>query len=99
MSIWFAQSKACEDRGSKFPMITTTLTTINEPTAYAILAITGHTQVHLYRLGFWPYGFNRDAAASDFPRRLAQVRNDLAGLIAYGQRSEMVAMFPNRAGP
>jgi L-ribulose-5-phosphate 3-epimerase len=84
--------------GLEVPMITTTLTTINEPTAYAILAITGHTQVHLYRLGFWPYGLNRTPAASDIPRRLAQVRNDLAGLIAYGQRAEMVAMFPNRAG-
>ncbi|MGA2712513.1 MAG: TIM barrel protein [Bryobacteraceae bacterium] len=84
--------------GLEVPMITTTLTTINEPTAYAILAITGHTQVHLYRLGFWPYGLNRIPAASDIPRRLAQVRNDLAGLIAYGQRAEMVAMFPNRAG-
>ncbi len=84
--------------GLEVPMITTTLTTINEPTAYAILAITGHTQVHLYRLGFWPYGFNRSVSPSDIPRRLAQVRSDLNGLINYGRSATMAAMFPNRAG-
>ena len=41
--------------GLEVPMITTTITSINDQTSYAILAITGHTQVHLYRLGFWPY--------------------------------------------
>lgn len=84
--------------GLEVPMITTTLTTINDPTAYAILAITGRTQVHLYRLGFWPYGFNRNSTPSDIPRRLAQVRSDLNGLVAYGRSAQMTAMFPNRAG-
>ncbi len=84
--------------GIEVPAISTTLTTINDPTAYPILAIAGHTQVHLYRLGFWPYGFNGSTAPSDIPRRLAQVRGDLAGLVAYGQRAGMTAMFPNRAG-
>ena len=84
--------------GLEVPMITTTLTTINDPTAYAILAITGRTQVHLYRLGFWPYGFNRTSTPSDIPRRLAQVRADLNGLVAYGRSAQMTAMFPNRAG-
>ncbi len=84
--------------GLEVPMITTTLTTINEPTSYAILAITGHTDVHLYRLGFWPYSFSPRISASDIPRRLAEVRSDLTGLIAYGQRAGMTAMFPNRAG-
>lgn len=85
--------------GLEVPMITTTLTTINDPTSYAILAITGHTQVHLYRLGFWPYGFNSRVNSNDIPRRLAQVRGDLNGLIAYGRSAQMTAMFPNRAGP
>lgn len=84
--------------GLEVPMITTSLTTINDPTAYAVLAITGHTQVHLYRLGFWPYGFNQTVNSSDIPRRLAQVRGDLNGLVAYGRSAGMAAMFPNRAG-
>ncbi len=78
--------------GLEVPMITTTLTTTTEQTAYPILAITGHTQVHLYRLGFWPYG------AGDIPRRLAQVRNDLLALLALGRNYQMAAMFPNHAG-
>ena len=87
--------------GLEVPMITTTLTTINEQTAYPILAITGHTQVHLYRLGFWPYAAGQNAGqnpAFDIPRRLAQVRNDLGGLLSLGRNYQMTAMFPNRAG-
>ena len=51
--------------GLEVPMITTTLTTTSEQTAYPILAITGHTQVHLYRLGFWPYA--AEAQRPTFP--------------------------------
>jgi L-ribulose-5-phosphate 3-epimerase len=78
--------------GLEVPMITTALTTTSEQTAYPILAITGHTQVHLYRLGFWPYG------AGDIARRMAQVRNDLMALLALGRNYQMAAMFPNHAG-
>src|SRR5579863_2650371 len=88
--------------GLEVPMITTTITTINDQTAYPILAITGHTQVHLYRLGFWPYSAGQNAAGQnavpDIPRRLAQVRNDLGSLVALGRNYQMIAMFPNRAG-
>jgi sugar phosphate isomerase/epimerase len=83
--------------GLEVPMITTTITTPNEQTAYPILAITGHTQVHLYRLGFWPYSPVPNAAP-DIPRRLTQVRNDLTALLALGRNYQMAAMFPNRAG-
>jgi sugar phosphate isomerase/epimerase len=83
--------------GLEVPMITTTITTINDQTAYPILAITGHTQVHLYRLGFWPYSAV-PGAPPDIPRRLAQVRADLSSLIAMGRNYQMTAMFPNRAG-
>ena len=79
--------------GLEVPMIATTLTSIGEPTAYPILAITGHTQVHLYRLGFWPWG-----PAPNIARRLAQVHNDLTGLVAAGKQYQMTAMFPNHAG-
>lgn len=79
------------------PMITTTITSPTDPTAYPILAITGHTQVHLYRLGFWPWA-NRPGAAPEIQQRLAQVRNDLNGLLALGRNYQMVAMLPNKAG-
>lgn len=78
--------------GLEVPMITTTIATVNDQTSYPILAITGHTQVHLYRLGFWPYG------TGDIARRMAQVRSDLGALLALGRNYQMAAMFPNRAG-
>jgi L-ribulose-5-phosphate 3-epimerase len=83
--------------GLEVPMITTNITSLNDQTAYPILAITGRSQVHLYRLGFWPWAFGRNASPQDLPRRLAQVRSDLTALLSMGQRSEMTAMFPNRA--
>jgi L-ribulose-5-phosphate 3-epimerase len=83
--------------GLEVPMITTTITSTGDQTAYPILAITGHTQVHLYRLGFWPYSVVPNAAP-DIPRRLAQVRTDLSSLLALGKSYQMTAMFPNRAG-
>jgi sugar phosphate isomerase/epimerase len=75
------------------PMITTTLTSPSDPTLYPILAITGHTQVHLYRTGFWPWGYMPDLA-----RRTAEIRSDLINLLAVGKQYEMTAMIPNRAG-
>jgi L-ribulose-5-phosphate 3-epimerase len=79
--------------GLEVPLITTAIATINDPTAYPILAITGRTQVHLYRMGFWPWGQSPNIA-----RRLAEVHNDLTALVALGRRCEMAAAFPNRAG-
>ncbi len=75
------------------PMISTTLTSVNDPTAYPIIAIAGHTDVHYYRLGFWPWG-----PGTNPEQRLAQVRNDLTGLVLAGQHYEMTAMLPNHAG-
>lgn len=83
--------------GLEVPMITTTITSTNDQTAYPILAITGHTQVHLYRTGFWPYAVGQNAPI-DIPRRLSQVRADLTNLLALGRNYQMVAMFPNHAG-
>jgi L-ribulose-5-phosphate 3-epimerase len=83
--------------GLEVPLITTTLTTVADQTTYPILAIAGHTQVHLYRMGFWPYATGQ-SATPDIPRRLAQVRNDIASLMAVGRSYQMAAALPNRAG-
>jgi L-ribulose-5-phosphate 3-epimerase len=84
--------------GLEVPLITTTLTTVADQTTYPILAIAGHTQVHLYRMGFWPYASGPDGKIADIPRRMAQVRNDLNSLLAVGRSYQMAAAFPNRAG-
>jgi L-ribulose-5-phosphate 3-epimerase len=82
-------------RGSNLdvPMITTTITTANDPTAFPVLYLTGHSQVPLFRLGLWPYD-----DATDIRQRLATVRRDLMQLIPLEQRSDICALFPNRAG-
>ena len=79
--------------GLELPMITTALTTGGDPTAYPILAITGRTTVHLYRTGIWSANGVTDKAT-----RLARIRNDLLSLVFLGQRCQMTAMIPNRAG-
>ncbi len=75
------------------PMISTTLTSISDGTAYPIIAIAGHADVHYYRLGFWPWG-----PGTNLQQRLAEVRNDLTSLVLAGQHYEMTAMLPNHAG-
>lgn len=83
--------------GLEVPMISTMLSGVADPTMYGILAITGHTQVHLYRTGFWPWATAQNPVP-DIPRRLAQVRGELNSLMLVGQGYQMAAMFPNRAG-
>ena len=75
------------------PMISTNITVPNDPTVYPILAITGHTQVHLYRTGFWPWGYMADLA-----RRTTEIHANLISLMSIGKQYEMIAMIPNRAG-
>lgn len=79
--------------GLEVPMISTTITTTADPTAYPVLAITGRTDVHLYRTGYWRWGF-----IPDMPRRTAEIRADIMGLTSVGRQFQMTAMIPNKAG-
>ena len=81
--------------GLEVPMISTTLTTCARPTAYPILAISGHTDVHLLPDRLLAVGL---ACRSNPQKRLLEVRADLAGLLAAGRQYEMIAMLPNRFG-
>jgi sugar phosphate isomerase/epimerase len=74
------------------PMIATTIAGPSDPTAYPILAITGRTDVHLYRMGAWAWG-----ADPNPQRRIVEFRANLANLLQLGRQCEMVAMFPNHA--
>jgi sugar phosphate isomerase/epimerase len=75
-------------------MITTSITSPMDPTCYAVLYLTGHSQVQLFRLGLWPYD-----NSTDIRQRILQVRRDLSQVVALGQRCEICALFPNHAGP
>ncbi|MDE3197479.1 MAG: sugar phosphate isomerase/epimerase [Acidobacteriota bacterium] len=81
-------------RGSNLevPMITTSINSVSDRTAYPVLYLTGHSQIPLFRLGRWNYG------QGDINRRLQQVRLDVAQIVILGQRCEIAAMFCNRAG-
>ena len=82
-------------RGSNLevPIITTAINTPADPTAYAVLYLTGHSQIPLFRLGLWKYAEN-----GDIRQRLQQVRLDLAQILVLAQRCGIAAAFPNRAG-
>jgi sugar phosphate isomerase/epimerase len=82
--------------GLEVPLISTNITNVGDFTAYPILAITGHTQVHMYRTGYWPWGTAPNGP--NISGRLAQVRNDILNLLPLGERSGMMALIPNRAG-
>lgn len=79
--------------GLEVPMISTNITTVADPTCYPVLYLTGHSQVPLFRLGYWQYGEN-----APIQQRLSQVRQELQQIIALAQRCDITAMFPNRAG-
>jgi hypothetical protein len=82
--------------GLEVPLISTNITNAGDFTAYPILAITGHTQVHMYRTGYWPW--STTPTAPNPMARLAQVRNDILSVLPLGERSGMTALIPNRAG-
>src|SRR5579863_3989998 len=81
-------------RGSNLevPMITTSITTALEPTSYAVMYLTGHSQIPLFRLGLWQY--------EQIPIRQKQlmVQRDLMQIVSLAQRCDICAMIPNRAG-
>jgi L-ribulose-5-phosphate 3-epimerase len=84
--------EAVRGAGLEVPMISTNITTTADPTCYPVLYLTGHSQIPLFRLGYWPYGSNPIRA------RLAQVRQNLGQILAMAQRCDIAAMIPNRAG-
>jgi sugar phosphate isomerase/epimerase len=78
--------------GLEVPMITTSITSPGDGTIYPVLYLTGHSQIPLFRLGFWQYG------PEPVELRLAMVRQELRSIVATGQSCGIAAMFQNRAG-
>lgn len=82
-------------RGSNLevPMISTELTSMNNATAYAVLALAYQGAVKMFRTGYWPL-----TAPALRQQRIAEARRDIVGLVMLGRRCNMEAMIPNRAG-
>ncbi|MEP6714881.1 MAG: TIM barrel protein [Terriglobia bacterium] len=79
--------------GLEVPMITTDITMATERTTYAVLYLTGHSQIPLFRLGLWT-----DELGAGHQQRLPEVRRDVAQIVNVARQCEISAMFPNRAG-
>lgn len=81
-------------RGSNLevPMISTELTSVNNATAYPVLALAYQGAVKMFRTGYWP------VASGLRQLQLAETRRDITGLAMLGRRCSMETMIPNRAG-
>ena len=76
------------------PMITTSITSIADPTCYPVMYLTGHSQVPLFRMGLWPYDDQ-----TPIRQRIAMVQRDVMQVVSLAQRCDICALLPNKAGP
>lgn len=79
--------------GVEVPLITTALVTAADSTARPIVAIAGRMKVPYFKLGYWPY-----RPADNIEARIAEVRRDVAGLVALAHAYGMTAGFHNHSG-
>jgi sugar phosphate isomerase/epimerase len=77
----------------ELPMISTELTAMTNPTAYAVLALANQGAVPMFRTGYWSAH-----PGGAVEQQLAEVRREIAGLLMLARRCNIAAMFPNRAG-
>ena len=75
------------------PMITTDLTSANDPAARTTIATAARLGVPRFKLGYWRYLYKESIEA-----RLAQVRGDVAGLVALAKEHGITAGFHNHSG-
>jgi len=78
--------------GVDVPVITTALTSAQDPDAQEVLGIAGIYKVSLFRPGHWKYG------AADITTRLAEVRRDISMLGGLARAAGMAMALHNQAG-
>ena len=79
--------------GLAVPMITTDLTSPNDPAARTTIETAARLGVPRFKLGYWRY---LDKESID--ARLAQVRGDVTGLVALAKEHGVTAGFHNHSG-
>lgn len=84
---------AFKDQGLSIPMLSTSLTSANDPTAQPILSTMGKLGIGYYKLGYYHY---HDLA--NWEAELAARRKEIAGLLELGQQFHVQAGFHNHAG-
>jgi sugar phosphate isomerase/epimerase len=87
--------EAIRAEGVEVPMLTTAFVSAADPTLRAVLAIAGaaRMKVPYFKLGYWQYGPKDDIVV-----RIAQVRQDVAGLVAQARAYGMTAGYHNHSG-
>jgi sugar phosphate isomerase/epimerase len=75
----------------ELPMISTDITTTQNPTAYPVLYLANEAGVRYFRTGYWPQSIAVQA-------RLTQAKQELLSVILLARRCNMFAMVPNKAG-
>jgi L-ribulose-5-phosphate 3-epimerase len=79
--------------GVEVGMLTTDITSPVPFASRAILAIAGHSGVAYFKPGYWSYG-----PVDDIERRLADVRQQAAGVAMLARAYNMTAGFHNESG-
>src|SRR5262249_50788215 len=79
--------------GLDVPVITTTYTSLTDPTIRNVMAICGEMGVPVMRTGLWKYTENVEPEM-----RLSEVQRDLLGLYALARAVNMAIAVPNAAG-
>jgi len=85
--------EAIRAEGVEIPMITTAFVTAADPNIRNVLALCGRMKVPYFKLGYWNY-----RPADNIETRIAEVRRDVAGIVALGRACGMVAGFHNHSG-
>jgi sugar phosphate isomerase/epimerase len=78
--------------GVDVPVISTALTSAQDPGAREVLAVGGIVKIPLFRPGQWKYGDR------DIMTRLTEVRRDMAGLASLGRAAGMAMAIHNYTG-
>jgi L-ribulose-5-phosphate 3-epimerase len=84
---------AFRDAGLAVPMISTGLTSANDPAANATLSTAGKLGIRYFKLGY--YGYDD---VEQWQARLAATRKNLEGLLSLSRRAGLIAGFHNHSG-
>ncbi len=80
-------------QGLAVSMITTGLTSASDPAARPTLATAGRLGVPFFKLGYWQY-----SPVISIEARIAEVRRDVASLVAMGKECGVAAGYHNHSG-
>ena len=85
--------EALQEQGITLPMITTGLTSLDDPAARPTLYTAGELGVTFFKLGYYRY-----RPVDELEKTLVEVRRDVDGLLGLAQHSKVQGGFHNHSG-